>query len=641
MTHYSHSLAIASLALIWLFGCQSKPTTTPSRISAEDSTRVFQLFGRAYDIQHTNPDSAYALIRQAGALSRAGQFDQGLFNYYNQAMFNRAAFRGDFGLAKQLGDTALTLAQDPNRKQFRMLANFSRAITYQLQEMNDSAIVYYLRALDNRSLTKDTSRIPMIQNNLAILFHFQKRDDLAIKYQLGALRDGLAKRDTGQLIGAYVNLYGFEIARKDTATAFAYLTKGLTISRGSKTWREQTELFKNAGEYYVAKRRTDSARHYFNQYYASTKALYPHHYLAQPLIGLAQTDWLEGNRTATERRLNEIARLTNPDSLPMLDRQNYYKTSYQLLKQTARPAQALLALEKYNAAVAQFEDGEKNRELIQYDEKVRQLQEARQNAERQLTINRKNSIITTLIIGAILLTGVATLLVLYWRKRKMLESEKLTKLELETEWMQLKSRLAAQLEERSRISRELHDELGATLTSISLASELMKQNAHTDSPEVRIIAKASSEMTTKMNEIVWSLNANNDTVQSLVSYVRKFCADFLGEAGIQMVFNERISDPGRELKGFIRRSVYHSVKEAVHNVVKHAEASTVELDIETIENELLILIKDNGKGISDNTAKRWGNGLRNMTKNIENIRGQISWATENGTSVRIQTPMSL
>lgn len=628
-------------ALAGVVACQhqsEKPSA--SRISVADSLRVFHLFDAAYDVQNSNPDSAYALIQQAGNLSRQHGFDRGLFNYYNQAMYNRAAYRGDFPLVRRLGDTALALVQDPARKHFRMLMNFSRAIEHQFQEQNDSAIVYYLRALDNQAFTRDTSRVPMIQNNLAILFHFQQRDDLAVTYQQKALQNAIRSNDTARIIGSYVNLYGFEAARTDTSTAFHYLKKGLALAADPKIWRDETELFKNAGEYYVAKGRVDSARYYFTRYYDLTRSLYPPAYLAQPLIGLAQTDWLAGNVGATTQRLTAVARLTNPDSLPMLDRQNYYRVQYQVLKKTGQSAGALLALERYNRAVMAFQNGEKNRRLVRYDEQVKQLTHEKQLADRQYAIDRKNSLIVALVVGCLLLAGLAVALVLYWRKRKMLESEKLAKLELETEWAQLKSRMEAQQEERGRISQELHDELGTALTSISLASELLKQRADGNSAEVQIIARASSEMTTRMNEIVWSLNVNNDNLQSLVAYIRKFCADFLGEAGIQMVFSETITNPRQELKGIIRRNVYQSVKEAIHNVVKHAEASQVELAIATVENELHILIRDNGKGMAGGPVDSWSNGLRNMRRNIETIKGQINWSVNNGTQVRIQAPMT-
>ena len=629
--------------LVLLASCQQQNRDAPagSRISVTDSLRVFQLFDQSRAVEESNPDSAFILIREAGELARRHHFDKGLFNYYRMAMFNRGAFRGNFALAARLSDTAMALLKDPARQRYQMMTNFSRGLMYQIQEKNDSATVYYLRALDSQKFDQDTARVPVIQNNLAILFHEQQRDDLAIAYELKYLDSALMAADTGEIINAYQSLYGFKMGQKDTSAAADYLKKGFAVAALAKPLSIKVDLYKSAGEYYISQRQPDSARYYYTKCYDLAKKIYSAPYLAQPLIGLAQTDRLTGDVVATEKRLNEVARLTTVDSLPLLERQHYYQTQYWLFRQTNRPGPALASLEKYNRVVAEFEEGKKNQQLINYHEQVKQLKQQGQLADRQYAIDRKNNLIVALIVGSLLLAVLATVLVLYWRKRKMLESEKLTKLQLETEWNTLKNRMATQQEERNRISQELHDELGAALTSISLASELLKQNGPTHSTEVQIIAKASSEMTTRMNEIVWSLNANNDNVQSLVAYIRKFCADFLDEAGIQMVFTETIIHPERELKGIIRRNVYQSVKEAVHNVVKHAEASRVELAIETVENELHILIRDNGKGMTAEPANLWSNGLRNMRKNIESIRGSIQWHTDNGTEVSIQAPMSV
>ena len=626
-----------------LVSCQQPSQDAPAdtRISRQDSIRVFQLLNQSNEVENTDPDSAFALIQQSGALSRQNHFDKGIFNYYQKATYNRAAYRGDFALATRMSDSALAMMQEPGRRRFWMMTYFSRGLMYQIQEKNDSAIIYYLRALASQQRNTDTARAPVIQSNLAALFHAQQRDDLAVEYELKYLRATVSQADTAEIIAACVNLYDFKAAQKDTVTAFAYLSRGLALAKNPKPWSIRADLNRSAGIYYLGKRKPDSARYYFTRYYDLTKQIYPSAYLAQPLIGLAQTDWLAGNPTATEKRLNEAARLTTIDSLPLHDRRTYYQTQYELFRKTGRSALALAALEKYNRAVAEFDESRKNQQLINYHEQVSLLRHEKQLANRQYAIDRRNSWIAALVAGFLLLTVLATVLVLYWRKRKMLESEKLTKLELETEWNTLKSRMAAQQEERNRISQELHDELGAALTSISLASELLRQSEPTHSTEVQIIARASSEMTTRMNEIVWSLNVNNDNVQSLVAYIRKFCADFLGEAGIQMVFTETIANPERELKGIIRRNVYQSVKEAVHNVVKHAGASRVELAIETVENELHILIRDDGKGMTTEPTNSWSNGLRNMRKNIESIKGRINWATENGTQVSIQAPMSV
>ncbi len=636
---------------IWLFAsllgllisCQQQPRDAPAgpRISAQDSLRVFQLFDQSRAVAESNPDSAFTLMNEAGELSRQNHFDKGLFNYYNLAMYNRAAFRGDFALATRLSDTAMSMVQDPARQRYQMMTNFARGLLYQVQEKKDSAIFYYMQALDSQKFDQDTARVPVIQNNLAGLFHDQQRDDLAVAYELKYLNSALMAADTGEIINGYLSLYGFKMGQKDTSAAYNYLRKGFVLAANSKPLSIKIDLYKSAGDYYISQRRPDSARYYYTQCYTLAQKIYPAAYLAQPLIGMAQTDWLTGDLVATEKRLNEVARLVTVESLPLMDRQNYYQTQYELFRKTNRPNQALAALEKYNRVLTEFETGKKNQQLINYHEQIKQVRHEKQLAGRQYAIDRKNSLIVALIIGFLLLGVLATLLVLYWRKRKMLESEKLDKFRLETEWTALKSRMATQQEERSRISQELHDELGAALTSISLASELLKQNQTTNSAEVQIIAKASSEMTTRMNEIVWSLNVNNDNVQSLVAYIRKFCADFLGEAGIQMIFTETITNPERELKGTIRRNVYQSVKEAVHNVVKHAEASRVELAIETIENELHILIRDNGKGMNNEPVQLWSNGLRNIKKNVEAIKGRVSWVTDNGTQVSIQAPMGI
>lgn len=636
-------ILLFALLLLVAASCQQRAadTVAGTGISAQDSLRVFALFNQAIEVGETNPDSAFALLNKGGDLSRRNHFDKGLFNYYLMAMFNREAFRGDFTLASRMSDTAMVLLRDPARQRYQMMTNFARGLMYQIQEKNDSSIFYYMRALDSQKFGQDTARVPVIQNNLAILFHDQQRDDLAVAYELKYLNSALMAADTGEIINGYQSLYGFKMSQKDTSAAFGYLQKGFALAASSKPLSIKVDLYKSAGEYYISQRRPDSARFYYTQCYTLARKLYAPAYLVQPLIGLAQTDWITGDVVATEKRLIEVARSVTIDSLPLLERQNYYQTQYWLFRKTARLNQALTSLEKYNRVMAEVEAGKKNQQLVNYHEDLKRLKQEKQLASRQYAIDRKNNLIIALMAGFLLLAVLATVLVLYWRKRKMLESEKLDKFRLETEWTALKSRMATQQEERSRISQELHDELGAALTSISLASELLRQNQPTNSAEVQIIAKASSEMTTRMNEIVWSLNVNNDNVQSLVAYIRKFCADFLDEAGIQMIFTETITDPERELKGTIRRNVYQSVKEAVHNVVKHAEASRVELAVETVENELHILIRDNGKGMTTDPPKLWSNGLRNMKKNIEAIKGRISWVTNNGTQVSIQAPMSV
>ena len=194
------------------------------------------------------------------------------------------------------------------------------------------------------------------------------------------------------------------------------------------------------------------------------------------------------------------------------------------------------------------------------------------------------------------------------------------------------------VEEKTRIARELHDDLGATLTSISLAAGLLKKKfPHTGDREVSIIATASATMVDQMNEIVWSLNNNNDQVESLVAYIRRFAANFLGEAGIGLeVIADKIPE-NTPLPGYVRRSLYLAVKEALHNVVKHAHATQVWLSLQETAQAVCLSVRDDGRGFDPEAQGRGTLGQRSMRERAAGIGAdlQVSSAPGQGTQVTL------
>ena len=135
--------------------------------------------------------------------------------------------------------------------------------------------------------------------------------------------------------------------------------------------------------------------------------------------------------------------------------------------------------------------------------------------------------------------------------------------------------------ERSRISAELHDDIGGGLTAIRLMSEMLKDNSREESSRffVNKISASSNELVQKMNEIVWAMNVNNDNLQSLISYTREFAVSYLDDFNIQCEVDlpEHISD--LTVTGTNRRDIFLMVKEALNNVVKHAQATKVNIKI--------------------------------------------------------------
>jgi signal transduction histidine kinase len=224
----------------------------------------------------------------------------------------------------------------------------------------------------------------------------------------------------------------------------------------------------------------------------------------------------------------------------------------------------------------------------------------------------------------------------YQNKKQEAKSQQIKLLEQENEFVAVKSSLEGQLNERVRISKEIHDDLGSSLTSISLLTEVLKTKVDgIKVPEVGKISATSARMVDSMNEIVWALNVHNDTLDSLVAFIRKYARDFLQDTPIKLVFEEDVNQDFT-LQGNVRRSIYLVVKEAINNVVKHADAQQVKLNIHTDKNKLTIVIEDDGKGINEEKKSVFGNGLRNMKQRIEDIGGTFAMYQTKGMVVSIE-----
>jgi signal transduction histidine kinase len=197
--------------------------------------------------------------------------------------------------------------------------------------------------------------------------------------------------------------------------------------------------------------------------------------------------------------------------------------------------------------------------------------------------------------------------------------------------------------ERARIARDLHDDLGANLTQLALQSELagedLAQPERTAGQLDRLATRARDLIKT-LDEIVWAANPRNDTFQDLLEYMGQFTSDFLASAGIRCRLDlpDQLSD--RPVTGEDRHTLYLVVKEALHNVVKHAAASEVWLRVAETDEALVMSVEDNGKGVEPGKAVAWSDGLRNMRERLTAIGGtlELNSQPDQGTVVTIRFP---
>jgi signal transduction histidine kinase len=200
-------------------------------------------------------------------------------------------------------------------------------------------------------------------------------------------------------------------------------------------------------------------------------------------------------------------------------------------------------------------------------------------------------------------------------------------------------------QERARIARDLHDQLGANLTQVALLGELAESDKELpDEVEdhARQISQTARETTKALDEIVWAVNPSNDTLEGLITYAGKYAQEYFALAGLRYRVEMPDQLPDAPIAPEIRHNVFLAFKEAVNNVVKHAQATEVHSRLRLGENVFTLEIEDNGRGLGGLEQKSGRNGLRNMRKRMEDVGGKFSIgpAAGRGTIVQLTVPIS-
>jgi signal transduction histidine kinase len=340
-----------------------------------------------------------------------------------------------------------------------------------------------------------------------------------------------------------------------------------------------------------------------------------------------------GNVYLEQKKYNESSRYLNKalsivkEVGAMLGILECYKSLARLDSAQGNFARSLEHYKKYIAARDSVFGEEKTKKLKQVEFEQKELvARAEQEKKDDLALKelqRQKLIRNGLIIGMLLFAMVGSLLFRSWKLRKKMEKQH------------------AIIQERMRISADLHDDIGSGLSQISLLSELVRQEVKTPEgkKEAEKIVSTSKNLLESMDEIIWALNANNDYIENLVSFIRRYAMEYFENSivNLQIEFPENI--PEMPISGEHRRNIYFAVKEAMHNIVKHSDATLAEIKFR-LENRLFsVSIEDNGKGIPEGELNLFGNGIMNMRNRMKNIHGSCTIENNFGTKITLALPV--
>jgi ligand-binding sensor domain-containing protein/signal transduction histidine kinase len=199
--------------------------------------------------------------------------------------------------------------------------------------------------------------------------------------------------------------------------------------------------------------------------------------------------------------------------------------------------------------------------------------------------------------------------------------------------------------ERTRIAKDIHDDIGSSLTRIKLLGELVqadKNNASEVATHAQKIAGSVRETVQALDEIVWAVDPENDTLNGLAEYLGHYTTEFFEDTEVRCRLELPVDLPAFSLSSEARHNVFLVVKEALNNALKYSNASQVTIRLAETDGLVKLEISDDGSGFDwPKASVRQGNGLNNMRERMEAVGGrlEISTAPGKGTRIRLEIPI--
>ena len=643
-------LILISFFLCDFFTAHSQQTTRDSlfhllHTSPANKGKVLLYLQYGESLQASNPDSAAFYYQHAKILADRLNDKKGLSKYFSRQinLFNQKA-QFDEGLAAAQQDVSIAeQLKDPE-----ILIEGYNDVANEYEYLGDyqPASEYYLKSLKLASVRGDEGMESKIYDNLASVFISLKDYSVAHAYCHNAFNLASKLHDTVTMGNCLINMGVTEIHEKKYKEALLHFAQSEEIGYKIPDISLVADALSDEGLVYYTVHDLKMAEKKYQQELMITKKYNLPFEKLYALFELAvaakdKKDFRVAENYAAQA-ISIGEHLNTADELIEM-----YDTMSVIKERMGKPAEALLYKNKY----VSLNDSMMNAQIqtnihhlnIQYHSAQKDKKIADQNLsieKNKAAIERKNMWIFIFLGGIVALIAILVLSVRGYRHKQNLHRQSLLTLQKQHEVNTLKAKMQAREEERGRIAGEMHDDIGSALTTILYLSDDLKEKSKED--ENKIVDKIASTATgvvDKMNEIIWSMNRQYDTLDDLIVYTRQHTAEFLQNHCLEYHFNVPEYIPDLQITGEQRRNIYLVIKESLHNIVKHSEASKVDVSFDLNEG-LQACIHDNGKGIETNGQRRFGNGLTNMRQRMESIGGTLEIENENGTTIKLYCPLN-
>lgn len=460
-------------------------------------------------------------------------------------------------------------------------------------ERNKEALEYAKKAMHIRERLNDRYGLMYSYANIAQIYVLQDSVNQALHYQQLSVKKAEEIGSDKLTAQSYIGLSLIYFKLKQNNLSFDYELKAVKLLEQAGNTDMLSHRYTALAMGYSMKKDSASAVKYFNKSIAMSE----------------QYNYKENLRDAYLHT-----------AIFYKDHKDYYN-AYEYLKKFHKIRDEILDEE----AVAQIAELETRYETQKKEEQIQQLNNEKLIQELKL---ERQGLFRNILIGAVLLAlGIAYILFNRYQLKKKLEQK------------------TAMLKERSRISGELHDEVGSTLSTINILSHSarlkLKSDVEKSDSLLEKINENSQRMMDAMSDIVWSINPENDSLGNISVRMKEFASEILDNKDIDYTFTMDDALQDVKLSPEIRKDVYLAFKEAVNNLAKYSKATTASISLSRANGSLSMNIVDNGLGF-DPAKQGSGNGMKTMKKRAEAHGGifNIESAEGMGTSITLSIPIA-
>lgn len=568
----------------------------------------------------TKADSALYYLRQLEQLARAHPEDIRVTKNHNQTagLFYKA--QGEYQRAMPYFLENLKLATKEDENKAGTLLNIGN--TYSQMADYRNAMKYHLQALTIFEKLGNKRGQSFCLHGLATDYYFLKQLNKAEEY----LQRSLAiKTDLGDRRGLITTWQGLGNVAKDRnqfETAHQYYMKSLLLAREMKLAGDEIISLHQMGMNYMRKPDPAEARKVLNEGLARARQFGDSTLSTRLKSALMGIDMEEQKKKQTETTyLNNLNTFIESGDKSGLALEYNRLSEYYALNQNYEKAfeylkkhEALTDSLEGSAVLVQLRTME---EQFKNDQKEKEIELLKKDQELQKTeISRQRANTTIIVVALISVIVISVLLINRYRvlnkTRRLVELERM----------------------RNTIARDLHDDIGSTLSSINIISQMALKDANGSSSNFQRIAQHSSSMMESMSDIVWSINPNNDSPEQVISKMKEFAAEILDPLDIGYTFSGEENLHAVTLDAATRKNLLLIFKEAVNNAAKYSGASVITIHFNKQADTLEVAIQDNGKGFDAEVISS-GNGLRNMKARATSLRGKLELKSSAGTGTAI------